>query len=267
MSAPYEFRHLAVVGNRGKMGAMLASRLSLSGYRVTGVSRTARPDGSKGLDPQSLEEALDGASLVLLCVPAAALPETLGAVVPLLTQEQILMDIASVKSEPMRLMEESFSGAVIGSHPLFGPCSEPSDLRVALVRGRRAEQTQCRAAEELFGGMGCSTFWSSAEEHDLGTGLTQSLNFALSAAFLTTLARLGDRRFLTPSCSRHLEAAKRSLTENADMFCEFTAMNPYFSDILEHYKKILHEAASFSQAGEPDGLNILAREAATWYAE
>jgi prephenate dehydrogenase len=191
----------------------------------------------------------------------SAFEEVLRKIKPYLQPEHILMDVTSVKTLPMRLMEEHFSGQVIGAHPLFGPVPNPVDMKVALVRGKNAGDEACCQAELLFKRMGCNTFWTSAQEHDFGVGFAQSLNFTVSAAFFCALGRSKNiRPFLTPSFKRHLESARQHLTTDKKMFCEFTAENPAFKEILAEYQGILAEVAA-------GGLAKIADEAAVWYAE
>jgi prephenate dehydrogenase len=68
------------------------------------------------------------------------------------------------------------------------------------------------------------------------------------------------RRFLTPSFKRHLEAARKHLTMDTEMFCEFTACNPCFADAVRQYERILARVAS-------GDLRSVASEAARWYRE
>jgi prephenate dehydrogenase len=161
-------------------------------------------------------------------------------------------------------MEESFSGEIIGTHPLFGPSPEPEDLKVILVRGRKAGDEACALAQSLFRRLGCAVFWAAAAEHDRKVGFAQSLNFTLSAAFFCALARQeGIRPFLTPSFKRAREAARKHLTVDAAMFCEFTAMNPEFPGVLSFFRDLLAEAEEQACGG----LARLAAEAARWYEE
>jgi prephenate dehydrogenase len=199
--------------------------------------------------------------IVLLCVPVTALEAALREIAPHLGPDHLLMDITSVKTFPLRWMETAFSGQIVGAHPLFGPRPRPEEMRVALVRGARAGEAACREAERLFRRIGCATFWTTAEEHDAGVGLAQSLNFTVSAAFFCALARQGGiEPFLTPSLKRHLEAARKHLTVDTDMFCSFTSMNPEYPKVLDRYRAILEEALA-------GNLARIAAEAAVWYAK
>ncbi|MDR3176735.1 MAG: prephenate dehydrogenase/arogenate dehydrogenase family protein [Desulfovibrio sp.] len=253
---------ICIVGDQGKMGRMFSERFRLAGYRVSGVDRSA-PDGpASAPDEKGLAAALAASRLVLLCVPVNALVDALAFVAPRLDPgRHLLMDITSVKSLPMLWMDEAYGGETIGAHPLFGPNPALADMRVALVRGGKAKDQSCAQAEELFRRMGCAVFWTSAREHDAGVGIAQSLNFALSAAFFCALARRRDiKPFLTPSFKRHLESARKHLTQDTAMFCEFTAMNPEFPAALAEYQGVLKEAAGGKLAE-------IAAEARVWYEE
>jgi prephenate dehydrogenase len=264
-------RNIAVIGRQGRMGAMLARRLGIAGHKVAGADRTLRADGSRALDRDKLFAALEASDYVLLAVPITAFPEVLELAAPCLNAGQVLFDIASVKEPALRYMEERHTGPVVGAHPLFGPHPRPADLRVALVRGRGAGEEECGAVEALFTDIGCACFRVTAEEHDRNVGLIQSLNFAGGAAYLARAARSGDRRFLTPSFRRRMESARSLLTDDAGMFSEFSAANPYFTEILAGYVETLRGILAPDGEREPDPdivrerLAELARQAAGIY--
>ncbi len=240
---------IVVVGSEGRMGKMLARRWVEAGHVVRGLEVFSG-------DPAEL---LVPAQAVVLCVPATAMPSALDRICPLLRSEQLLMDICSVKMQPMRWMEERFTGPVVGSHPLFGPEPAKADLRAVLTPGRNCPAGARLIAERLYADLDSATFWSTPEEHDAGVAMAQSLNFAMHAAFLATLARRPDIwPYLTPSFKRTLEAARKHLTQDRVMFCEFTGANPAFPAALAAYREVLEEAASGELAG-------LATEAAVWY--
>ncbi|MDR2076753.1 MAG: prephenate dehydrogenase/arogenate dehydrogenase family protein [Desulfovibrio sp.] len=247
------FAPLCVVGGKGRMGSLFLRECARAGYPVRGLEKA--PDQDDGAAALSLSR------LVLLCLPVTALESALRDIGPQLGPDHLLMDITSVKTLPLLWMERAFSGQIVGAHPLFGPEPRPEEMRVALVRGKRTGDAACREAEGLFRRIGCATFWTTAEEHDAGVSLAQSLNFTVSAAYFCALARhKGIEPFLTPSFRRHLEGARKHLTRDADMFCAFTAMNPEYPKALARYRSILEEALA-------GGLERIAAEAALWYAK
>ncbi len=257
---------VVIAGSRGAMGAMLLRRISATGRRMLGIDREEDKNGELALSATELARLIPQGRIVMLCVPVTALPGVLASVTPHMRSGQILMDITSVKILPMRQMQEAWGGPVIGSHPLFGPNPDPADMRVPLTPGENAAEEHIALVEKLFRDMGCETFRTTAEEHDRGVGFAQSLNFTLSAAFFALLARQeaslphGVRPFLTPSFKRHMEAARKHLTQDTAMFCEFTASNPRFTEVLEAYRDMLREAGTGREA-----LAKIAAEAAIWY--
>lgn len=248
---PCSRNRVAIIGSRGRMGAMLSERLAGAGYEVSGLD----VEDSAAAAVSVLERA----GTALLCVPVGALRSCLGGLAGRLPASCLLMDVTSVKELPMRWMEEAFAGAVVGSHPMFGPEPRPEDMRVALVRGKNSSDADCADAARLFTSFGCEVFWTGAPEHDSGVAMSQSLNFTVSAVFLAALARHeGIRPYLTPSFKRHLESARKHLTQDAAMFLEFSAMNPAFPAAIAKFREILDDAA----AGR---LPEIAAAAAAWY--
>jgi prephenate dehydrogenase len=234
----------------GKMGRFFHKKLVSLGWTVYTLDKD---------DLLNAAVIIKKSRLILLSVPVSSLK-------PVLTQIQgfldpgrhILSDITSVKLLPMQYMQEAFEGSVVGTHPLFGPEPNLSDMKAAVVPGENAEEAT-RYLEELYNNMGCLTFRCTAQEHDHGVGVAQSLNFAVSAAFFSLLAReKGIHPFLTPSFKRHLQAARKHLTVDKEMFCEFTEQNPEFNGALEDYDKIIREILQ-------GGIKKISDEAAVWY--
>lgn len=241
---------VALVGHTGRMGRMLMKTWSAAGCEVTGID--CRPGRAVR------QKDVSGARVVMLAVPVGALCEVMGRLAPCLRPEQLLMDITSVKSLPMLIMQEFHPGPVIGGHPLFGPQPVEQDLHTILVAGRHATQAHRGIAERLFYLLGSSVAWATPREHDRGVAFAQSLNFAMSVSFFSAIARHREcMPFLTPSFRRHMEAARKHLTQDRQMFCEFTARNPCFEEAVEDYRSILKEALH--------DLERLSGEAAAWF--
>ncbi len=254
---------VVIVGHTGRMGSLLRARFAAAGHGAAGVDRRPGGDGAPVFDPGELRRRIPEGDVVLLCVPVSALRGVLAEVVPHMRPGQILADVTSVKVLPMAWMEEAWNGPVVGSHPLFGPQPDPADMRVVLTPGKNSPEAASALVERLFRDTGCTVFRATPDEHDTGTGFAQSLNFTLSAAFFALLARHPEvRPFLTPSFRRHMESARKHLTRDTAMFCEFTAANPRFADALRAYQNILAEAG-----GGREALAALAEEAAVWYTD
>ena len=287
---------IAVIGHQGRMGAMLAAHWQTAGHTVRGADREAAAPSAHDLPPQgkaprapqsvkaarhtapahsplmektvpsaisvtAMQAAVEGAAVVVLCVPVQALQAVLENLAPLLLPTQILCDVTSVKVLPMQMMERAFAGPVVGTHPLFGPVHTPEDLHLAVTPGTHATGAHTRLVRSLFEGFGCHTFITTPEEHDRSVAFVQGLNFISSAAYFASLAHREELLpFLTPSFRRRLEGARKLLTEDAGMFQGFTTANPMTQDAI-------HTFRLFLDLVERGGLADVAREARWWYEE
>jgi prephenate dehydrogenase len=247
-----EIRTTAILGASGQMGRLYARRCREAGLEVRELGRP--------YDEASLRDGIRGAEQVLLSVPAWALEDLLQKLVPLMAPGQILSDNTSVKVLPMRLMREHWQGPVVGTHPLFGPEPPPELQRVAVTPGPSQEDAAAgRAVDVWQRRLGFTPFLTTAEEHDEAMAHIQGLNFVTSVAYLATLSQREDMLpFLTPSFHRRLEAARKMLTEDAQLFATLFETNPYGQDAVRRYRNFLHVAAG----GDVD---LLVQQAQWWW--
>ena len=251
--AAFTPRRLVVVGSRGRMGTLLADRWSAAGHTVAGVDVP--------LEDGFYARVLPGADAVFLCIPAGAMPEVLPGLVRHLDGRQVLADITSVKLRPLAQMEQAYAGPVVGTHPLFGPQPNLSDMRVCVTPGKTAQERDTLLVESLFGDMGCSCFRSTAETHDRAAASIQGLNFISSLAYFATLAEHEELLpFITPSFRRRLEASRKLLTEDAPLFEWLFEANPMSHESIRQYRAFLNVAAG-------GDVNVLVQRARWWWDE
>lgn len=243
---------IAIIGNTGRMGAMLEKRAKLAGFAVLGADLP--------LEDEDIARSCSDADLVILCVPARHLEEVIIKVTPHLKKEAILSDITSVKEAPMRQMRKHWSGAIIGSHPLFGPRIEADgDLPVALVKDENAPEAAGIKMENFITALGFRPFYTDAETHDKAMAKIQNMNFITNLAYFAALAGEKDLvPFLTPSFERRKKAAQKMLTEDAEMFAGLFEANPHSHESVRQFRRILNLAAS----GDVD---LLCQRAQWWW--
>lgn len=247
-------RALTVVGASGKMGRLFVTRCRREGLACHELDAP--------LDSQAMREAAKRAwprsDLALLCVPAQAMAGVLTELAPLLPKGLIVADICSVKVRPLEEMMALHPGPVVGTHPLFGPKPQEGDeLRVAVCPGRGAEAS--RQVEELLTRLGFAPFRTTAEEHDRAMAYVQGLNFVSTVAYLAAQASHDEfDRFLTPSFRRRLDAAKKLILEDADLFRLIYEANPYSLEAVRSYRNFLNVAAG-------GDLELLVERAKSWW--
>ncbi len=246
---------IVVAGCRGRMGAMLMERFA----------RRADLD-VVGLDlpyaENDMAEACKGAKVVLLCIPATAIPDIAAILARHMEAGTILTDITSVKERPMHDMENCWPGPVVGTHPLFGPIqAEGLELRVTIVPGSRASEDDIVLIEDLFQGFGCVTFRATAEEHDLAEAKIQGMNFITSAVYFAMTAEdPALLPYLTPSFFRRMNASEKQLMEDGALFTWLFEANPHSQSMVRQYRNLLSLAA----AGDVD---LILSRAQWWWKE
>lgn len=248
-------KSILLVGDTGRMGSMLHARLSAAGLSVRGVDRP--------LEHEKYALCRD-ASLVLLCVPIAALSEVSARISPYLDGSQVLADIASVKMQPLAQMQAAYSGPVVGTHPLFGPDGgkhADASPRVAICPGDAARERDVQLLESIFARIGCVSFRTTAERHDEAAAFIQGLNFITSAAYFATLAEHTEfLPFLTPSFTRRMEAARNMFTHDGKLFEALFEANPAGQEAVRRYRSYLNLAAG-------GDISLLRERAAWWWKD
>src|SRR5271169_1198652 len=115
---------IAVIG-AGKMGVWFAKFFNSKGYSVTLADRKEEKIANLtelNVDlTTDFKEAISCADQVLICVSINALEEVVKIISPVLREGQIVMDICSIKENPVNVMHQYVKDAlVLGTHPVFG---------------------------------------------------------------------------------------------------------------------------------------------------
>lgn len=183
----------------GAFGQLVAAALR-EFFRITvhdpSEEAQARAAG-QGLATADLASAA-ASDVVVLAIPVQAFEGTLRAIAPRLTPGAFVVDVASVKEGPARLMHELLPKGVriVGTHPMFGPRSaEPGATGLKVVVCPVRDQAWRRVAAFLRH-RGLRVIVATPEEHDRQAALTQGLTHLLARAL--------------PDQVRHLTISTRS---------------------------------------------------------
>ncbi|HJJ37961.1 MAG TPA: prephenate dehydrogenase/arogenate dehydrogenase family protein, partial [Methanocorpusculum sp.] len=102
---------VGIIGGFGGMGRLFSAVFERAGYEVLCSGRKT---------PVSNEDIALTCDIVIVSVPIRDTVRVIGEIAPLLSEEQVLCDLTSIKTAPVEAMLRS-KAQVIGLHPMFGP--------------------------------------------------------------------------------------------------------------------------------------------------
>jgi len=137
-----------------------------------------------------IQELLASAQWIILAMPVEAQPKALETIRPLLSSQQTVLDVGSVKVHPERLMNECLGNEIpwVATHPLFGPASlarGERPLRVVICPNPQ-HPSAVEEVESLFRTIGCTVIQQSAETHDRAMAEAHALGFFIAKGLLDT---------------------------------------------------------------------------------
>jgi prephenate dehydrogenase len=223
---------IGIIGGVSGIGRWFAAFFEKEGHPVHVSGR------DKGLRPAEMAEVCP---VIIVSVPIGVTQAVIREVGPHMKKEALLMDLTSLKADPVRAMLEASASEVIGLHPLFGPgvqSLEGQNVVLCPARGGR----WIPWVREVLGKGGANLIETTPERHDEIMAVVQALNHLNTLVLGLSIREAGIsqeelERFSTPLFRARLEAVE-NLFSHPQLYAEIIAGNPHASDILE-----LHERA------------------------
>lgn len=180
-----------IVGVCGGFGRVFASILSRRGFAIDGIDLATHAPadlslaGYRSLDCRKLDwrqhAAAEPGRVFLLCLPQEAVLAMLPALLPVLGERTLAIDILSVKSAVAAEFARIGSwGQYLSLHPMFGPTLEFAGRNVVSIPLRDGDRVD--AFEQLLRDEGARVVRMTADEHDRGTAVTQVMVHAALVA-------------------------------------------------------------------------------------
>ncbi len=238
---------VAVIGGRGSMGALVARMFGDLGHNVLVA------DQETELTPG---DAAAVADVTVISVPIDVTEQVIGEIGPRVRPDSLLIDVTSVKSEPVRAMLAATTASVVGTHPMFGP-------NIHSLQGQRV--VVCRARGDrwadwvvgMFTARGLSVVETTPPHHDKMMATVQVLTHFQTQVHGLTLSRLGaplaeSLRFTSPAYLMELYMGARHFAQSADLYGPIEMTNPETSSITSTYLAAAREVADILASGDRD---------------
>ena len=247
---------IAILGY-GRFGRALADLAEDAGVTVRAFDPNVEvPEPRRA---SSAREAIEGASIVVIAVPVPVMPALLASIAPLLTPEQLVVDVGSVKVLPTAAMAAALGTRIpwIGTHPLFGPTSlalAERPLRVVLCPSPMHPAAVARA-RAFYERLGCWTIEQDAHAHDKAMAETHALAFFVAKGMLDAGV---DTRvpFAPPSFQAIARTVDVVRGDAGHLFAAICADNPHAGDARRRLLDALEAVHAALDAPAHDAIAI-----------
>jgi prephenate dehydrogenase len=243
---------ICIVGGKGRMGQLMAHLFQRQGYTV--VLQDAR-DGPVPWHEVGVHDA------IVLAVPLQAFDQVVAALGPHTSEHGVVMDIASLKQEPVQAMLRHCKGDVIGCHPLFGPSLIEPNGEVFFLHPARGTRW-ARWLQECVRALGFRVVHRDPAEHDRLMASVQSLRHMLLISFGQALKNMsfdvaGDAANGGRWFGGLFETLRHQLTQPAELYADMALNNPAACEALEALEQAVCRLNAACREGDRDSLIAL----------
>ena len=248
---------VGIIGGTGGMGRWFADLLKCEGYIVHVWGRKSA---------MSIDELVASCNVIVIAVPISATAEMIKRVGPLMKVGSLLMDLTSLKKEPVELMLANTEADVIGCHPLFGPGVENATGENVILCKARGDEWLVWLKNILEKNKMVVTE-NTPEEHDKMMSIVQVLNHLNTITLGMVLAETGSslaeiNKYSTPIFQTKMEIVKKIFTESPELYADIIARNPDTKKITGIYKKSLDDISELLKSHDGNKLKFAIEKAA-----
>ena len=161
----------AILG-AGKMGVWFAKFCKENGEQVILADRKKEKLTKLGkelsVETADFVDAVKKADNVMICVSIDAFEEVVKKIASNVREEQTVVDICSVKEQPVAIMHHHIKkGLILGTHPVFGPGSPGVKHKAYVLTPTNArEKAFAEKYKEWLEKVGARVFVMSPKKHD-----------------------------------------------------------------------------------------------------
>ena len=240
-----ESKTIAIIGGEGGMGRSLNTLFSDLGHEVLSA------DLETPLRPEQVAATAD---VVIISVPirdTRAVIEQLG---PLVREDALLMDVTSIKTDPMEAMLASTDASVLGTHPMFGPgVNTYQGQRVVICPGRGDAWLDW--ARQMFTARGLVITETTPSEHDSMMAIVQVLHHFKTQVLGLALSRAGapleeTLRFTSPAYLLETYVTGRHFAQSPELYGPIEMLNPDSARIIKGFQEAAAHLAGVLATGD-----------------
>ncbi len=240
-----ESKTIAIIGGEGGMGRSLNTLFSDLGHEVLSA------DLETPLRPEDVAATAD---VVIISVPIRETRSVIERLGPSVRKDALLMDVTSIKTEPMNAMLASTEASVLGTHPMFGPgVNTYQGQRVVICPGRGDAWLDW--ARQMFTARGLVITETTPSEHDSMMAIVQVLHHFKTQVLGLALSRAGSPleetlRFTSPAYLLEAYVTGRHFAQSPDLYGPIEMLNPDSERVIKGFQEAAAYLASVLAKGD-----------------
>ncbi len=220
----------------GSFGKFLAEKLSPIA-KIKVYSSSGRPSKWKA----SLDEVVK-ADYLIPAIPLDAYDSMLNSIKHMIGKRTVIIDVCSVKEEPMRLIKSILPGQLaVATHPLFGPESAGRSMagHTLVLCPENSDKTELKKIEDLAVKLKLKVVKLSVTQHDKEMALIQGLTFFIAHSLKDL--KLHEQHLSTPSFEKLLQLANLEKHHSYELFRTIQAGNTKTKAIRKKFIKLAQD--------------------------
>lgn len=249
---------IGIIGVNGHFGQMLKGFFEQQGCSVIG-SDERKPTGRT--NAQVVEES----EVVIFSVPVKDTPAIIRSVLPCIREDQLLMDVTSIKQPAVEAMLES-KAQVVGLHPMFRPGVSFDGQTVVACPARLTTPHWKTWVVNMLTATGSKIKWSTPAEHDSYMSTVQVLPHLGNLTSALVIAESGvsvskSLDFTSPFYRVMFSLMGRLVSQSPNLYTSIVMENPETLAILEKRIAIEQRMMQMIRDKDQDSFEELFRQA------
>lgn len=225
----------------GRFGKLLTQYLSKKfNVFVFDTKNKQREIKKIGAIPASLAQACKK-DVIILCVPISRFEKVLIKIKKLIKDNQLVVDVCSVKEYPVKLMKKILPKKVqiLATHPIFGPDSAAKSLKgnkIVLCKAR-IQDGKYKKIKAYLKKMGLTVIETTPAKHDRDIARSLLLTHFIGRGLID----FGSRSMYmdTEGYKRLMSILEMVQNDTSQLFHDMNKYNKYSNKMRQHFIKSL----------------------------
>ncbi len=252
-------KRVAIIGAGGEMGAWFAKFFAGEGVEVfasdNNKKRLLRLKKETRIYPVKLPSALfnrvnlaknnkevvKSADFILVSVLLNDFEKVIREISPELKDNQIVIDIASLKEKPVEIMHRFLKkNLILGTHPLFGPGAKNTKQNFFLTPTNGREKTFAKEFGGWLRKRGFNVIETTPQKHDRLMSVILGIPHFIGLTAGSALAKLNVEKlkeFASPSFKKLLDLVQNVASSSPEFYSELHFELPKINEIENLFAK------------------------------